>query len=193
MNHPSTPNQVAAIKIIAPAMRDRPSPSRRTAGSSSLAPRPIPRAAPPAKWAIPVQMRPIARTRLPKALGTGPGLVGPDFLRLERAGVLRLGLLFALLREDPRVRVDVREAIGRSVPTAQANSLQSHTPRVSQILTYGGLVSSFDPDHNRNDHGAATVGGSDPFTHNFARFLGEFMGVLDPIFHCLDQGFCDFC
>ena len=117
MNHPSTPNQVAATKIIAPEMRDRPSPSRRTAGSSSFAPRPIPRAAPPAKWAIPVQVRPIARASPANALGTGPGLAGPEFLPRGRAGVFFLGLLFALFGEDPRVRVDVREAMGTSVPT----------------------------------------------------------------------------
>ena len=138
INHPSTPNQVAATKIIAPAMRDRPSPSRRTAGSSSCAPRPILRAAPPAKWAIPVQVRPIAWAIPANALGTGPGLAGLEFLPRGRAGVFFFGLLFALLGEDPRVRVDVREAMGTSVPTVEANSLQSHTSRVSQIDTFTG-------------------------------------------------------
>jgi hypothetical protein len=77
---------------------------------------------------------------LAKARGTGPGRAGPDF-RLAGAFLALVGALFALVREllfdllgeDPRVRVDVREAIVVSVPTYWANSLQSLTPRVSQV------------------------------------------------------------
>gem|GEM_PF-1271050 len=41
------------------------------------------------------------------------------------------GLLVDLLGEDPRVRVDMREAIEVSVPSDTGNPLQSHATRVS--------------------------------------------------------------
>ena len=120
--------------IIEAAISDSPSPSRRKAGSISLAPRPIPLVAPPATCARPVQPRASVRPIAPKARGTGPAFTGLD---LPRAGALRFtlrfGVLFVLLGEDPRVRVDVREAIVGSVPNQRAIPLQSHASRVSHI------------------------------------------------------------
>ena len=75
-NQPSTPNQVAATSVAAPAISARPSPSRRCAGSRSRAPRPRARAAPPTRCATPSQIARSSRPRAANSRGTGPGVTG---------------------------------------------------------------------------------------------------------------------
>ncbi len=61
---------------IASAMNSRPRPSRRWAGSRSLAPRPSARTAPPTTWPIPSQTRATARAIPLKKRDTGEGPTG---------------------------------------------------------------------------------------------------------------------
>ena len=84
---------------------------------------------------------------------------------------LERGLLLDLLGEDPRVRVDVREAIGMSVPSQTINPQQSHAPRVSQNRVSVLLMTAFDPHDNGHNHGATPMGGTHPFADNLAGLL----------------------
>jgi len=108
----------------------------------------------------------------------GPGRAGPDVrwagdfrAFVEALFELERELLLDLLGEDPRVRVDVREAIEVSVPSQTINPQQSHASRVSQIPVSVVLMTAFDPNHNRHDHGATSMGGSHPFANNLAGLL----------------------
>ena len=69
------------------------------------------------------------------------------------------------------MRVDVREAIEVSVPSQTVNPQQSHASRVSQIHDSEVLMTAFDPNHDRHDHGATPVGGTHPFANNLAGLL----------------------
>jgi len=74
----------------------------------------------------------------------GPGRAGPDFRRavtfrdlVDALFELERDRLVDVLGEDPRVRVDMREAIDVSVPSDTGNPLQSHATRVSHIEAVG--------------------------------------------------------